>query len=465
MPIRAALYIRVSTEDQAVKGFSIPEQRDRLTAYCKAKDYDIATVYADPGCSGKDTNRPGLQSMIANIKQYDVVVVYKLDRLSRSQKDTLYLIEDVLIKNDVAIVSLQENLDTSTPFGRAAIGILSAFAQLERETIRERCILGRTGRAKNGKWVGTARPPIGYDYDIAKQTLIVNQYEAEQVRQVFALYIAGNGLQKIAKIMRQHGYTHKYGQWQRWGGLTEMLTNSVYAGQVSFNGQFYPGNHEPIIDAATFARAQELHAGRKSDEVYKKKHSFSHLLYCAECGDRLFWNPRKSRKGGYLPKYQCKSRPKCSLPIWDADKIDAEILRLVGVIAIDKKETARHLARTKKPAIAREQLEKRVAEIDKQTAKLLELYQFDAMPIDQLNSKVRALQDEKAGIKTMLEQKKSAPVLTVAEVQEKAARLIDKWQEMILDQKIESVNSLIKKIVVSASGIEIYWSFAYEATE
>ena len=130
---RVAIYIRVSTSKQE-EGYSIPIQKDRLIAYCRAKDWVISGMFIDPGHSGSSLDRPGLTALCDGVKagKYDVVLVYKLDRLSRSQKDTLYLIEDVFTKHDTAFVSMQESFDTSTVFGVAMVGILSVFAQMER---------------------------------------------------------------------------------------------------------------------------------------------------------------------------------------------------------------------------------------------------------------------------------------------------------------------------------------------
>ena len=146
---KVAIYVRVSTTNQAEEGYSIDEQIDKLEAYCKIKDWTVYKVYTDGGFSGSNTDRPALEKLIkdANKKKIDTVLVYKLDRLSRSQKDTLFLIEDIFIKNGIEFLSLQENFDTSTPFGKAMIGLLSVFAQLEREQIKERMQLGKLGRA------------------------------------------------------------------------------------------------------------------------------------------------------------------------------------------------------------------------------------------------------------------------------------------------------------------------------
>ena len=126
--IRCACYVRVSTDNQ-LENYSIKEQTERLTAFCKAKDYLIVKFYTDGAFSGGSINRPALQQMLGDIEKglIDAVIVYKLDRLSREQKDTLMLIEDKFLANHVDFISLCENFDTSTPFGLAMIGILSAF--------------------------------------------------------------------------------------------------------------------------------------------------------------------------------------------------------------------------------------------------------------------------------------------------------------------------------------------------
>ena len=138
--MNVALYIRVSTQEQAKEGYSIGEQTERLEKYAQAHGWTVFKKYTDPGYSGANMQRPALKQLIQDAKshKFEKVIVYKLDRLSRSQKDTLMIIEDILLKNDVDFVSMNENFDTSTPFGKAMIGILAVFAQLEREQIKER---------------------------------------------------------------------------------------------------------------------------------------------------------------------------------------------------------------------------------------------------------------------------------------------------------------------------------------
>ena len=206
-----ALYPRVSTQEQATEGYSIEEQIDRLKKYCEAMGWNEYRIYTDAGYSGANTDRPALQEMIRDIKDGKIkrVVVYKLDRLSRSQKDTLELIEDVFLANDCEFESVSERFDTSSPYGRAMIGILAVFAQLEREQIKERMSMGREGRAKKGKWRGGSNVPIGYDF--IEGNLEPNEFEKMQIVEIFNLFLQGHQIETIERLFLEKGYAHKYG--------------------------------------------------------------------------------------------------------------------------------------------------------------------------------------------------------------------------------------------------------------
>ncbi|MTO64834.1 recombinase family protein, partial [Turicibacter sanguinis] len=184
--MRVAIYARVSTEQQ-VDNYSIDFQKERTKAFCASKGWDNITEYIDGGFSGSNTQRPALQKLIKDIDKrlIDVVIVYRLDRLSRSQRDTLFLIEELFLPNNVEFISLNETIDTSTPFGRAMIGILSVFAQLERETINERMRFGRYKRVKdNGYYGGGLAEPLGYRIK-EHGILEINEEEAEIVKVIY----------------------------------------------------------------------------------------------------------------------------------------------------------------------------------------------------------------------------------------------------------------------------------------
>ena len=162
-----ALYERVSTAEQSKSGYSIGEQKERLESYAKAMGLPTIKHYTDPGFSGGSLKRPAIKQLITDVQNNKIshVIIWRLDRLSRSQRDTLYLVQDVFNKNNVKFMSLNESLDTSTPMGMAMIGIMSAFAELEREQIKERMSMGREARAKAGLYHGGGNfDPLGYNY-------------------------------------------------------------------------------------------------------------------------------------------------------------------------------------------------------------------------------------------------------------------------------------------------------------
>ena len=157
-----ALYLRVSTDAQYEEGYSIEAQMKKLEQWCRLHDVKNYEFYIDGGYSGSNLKRPQMERMLADIQAglVEAVVVYKLDRISRSQKDTIYLLEDVFMPNETGFISLNENFDTTTPYGKAMIGILSVFAQLERENIRERTRMGMQERLSKGMWRGTTPPYV-----------------------------------------------------------------------------------------------------------------------------------------------------------------------------------------------------------------------------------------------------------------------------------------------------------------
>lgn len=303
---RAAVYIRVSTQEQAQEGYSVGEQKERLIAYCKAQDWIIADIYVDGGYTGSNLKRPGMQKLMSETDKFDVVLVYKLDRLSRSQRDTLYLIEEIFLPNNVDFVSMQESFDTSSPFGKAMIGLLAVFAQLEREQIKERTKMGRIARAKSGLYRGGGNTPIGYDYKDGH--LIVNPYEAEQVKKIYEWYLGGASLKSITERLQSAGYTNRYGSYSSWSSVRSILENETYLGRIHYGDVLVYDAHEPLVTEEQFNLVQDLR--KKKREQYgtwsfQSKHLLTGMLYCGHCGGRYYL-----RNTGRYKYYACYSRTK-----------------------------------------------------------------------------------------------------------------------------------------------------------
>lgn len=473
--MRTALYVRVSTLEQAESGYSIAEQTDRLKKFCDAKEWTVVKTYTDPGYSGANIDRPALKELIKDVMSgiIDIVLVYKLDRLSRSQKDTLFLIEDIFLKNKVEFVSMSENFDTSTPFGKAMIGILSVFAQLEREQIKERMAMGNIGRAKEGYWRGGAGVPIGYDFKNGE--LVINEYEAMQVREIFDLFLKGNTFCGIREIMSQK-YTNKYSGWNNAHTVAKIITNPTYIGKLRYKGKIYEGRHQPIIDEETFRQAQARYAeiqknlSPQQKSPYKGKHLLSGLLFCGNCGARYFVHTCVSKKYGTYQYYLCYSRDGnremkkkngCKNPIYKLDDLNNIIIDEILKLSTDKAAIEK-IYNENKPATDDKLkiLYNRIKEIDKQISKLMDLYQLDKMPIKELSARIEVLQEEKEKIEEEIKSiSSSKPELTTDKAYEILSNASNVFKYGTMDEQKLFVNILIKKIIIYENEIKIFWKF------
>jgi DNA invertase Pin-like site-specific DNA recombinase len=207
--MKAIGYVRVSTEDQATNGVSLAAQETKIRAYCVAKDWELTEVLRDEGVSAKDLNRPGMQKLLQGCKKgsFDVVVVLKLDRLTRSVKDLGYLVEDVFNRHGVAFSSLQDNFDTSTANGRMVMNILATIAQWERDIISERTRDAMRFMKSSMKLVGAV--PFGFDN--RNGHLVPNPDEMETVQRVLRFKHRGDSYHSIAENLTAQGITSKRG--------------------------------------------------------------------------------------------------------------------------------------------------------------------------------------------------------------------------------------------------------------
>lgn len=481
MPSKVAIYIRVSTQEQAMEGYSIGAQTERLSAYCKAKDWPIFHIYTDPGFSGSNMQRPALKQLFQDIEhqRIDCVLVYKLDRLSRSQKDTLYMIEDVFLKNDIAFVSMNENFDTSTPFGRAMIGILSVFAQLEREQIRERTRMGRTERAKSGLWHGGGWEPFGYNYKDGR--LIVNQLERTIVHDVYDLFLQSVPITSIAHTMQE-----RYGRKITTTLIHSILTTSLYTGVINWRGKSYPGQHEAIIDEVSFKRAQEFMHDRSrlaasKPNPFKSTTLLGGLLYCGHCGARYFSKGNYSGAIGgqrlYYPYYYCYSRgktnsrlvldPNCKNPTYAVQKLDQYIIEEIKKMANSKRYLNNIIeGNTSNMADSSERrtsIMQRIDEIETQRTRLIDLYQIGTISIDDVDERSSKLDDEQEALQHTLDAMESHKTEKLP--RDRAIDLMNEFISIVddaeLDDKKALLGELIEKIIVKEhkGDFDIMWNF------
>lgn len=462
--IKAALYPRVSTAEQAKEGYSIGEQTERLKSYCAAMGWTVYNTYTDAGYSGGNTDRPGLQALIRDVEdgKIDKVVVYKLDRLSRSQKDALHLIEDVFIPHNVDFVSITENFDTSTAFGKAAIGMTACFAQLEKENIRQRMEMGRLARAKQGLYSGARKTPFGYDY--IDGHLIVNEEQAAIVREIFKMYNAGCSPREIEKHCLGMIATHQITRTM----IRYILKNKVYAGFVSYGKETFPGVHEPIISIDNFEIAQkrisEMQQRYEWTNIQTNGDTHTTLLggmiYCKRCGARY----GKSYSGAVNRRhtvYECYSRskdnlhlvrdPACKNTIYRTEDLDNIVLDEIRKIKISPTTvTEEKTNRASKADIWR-----KIKQTDGKIARLLDLYAVGNMPLDQLDDKVQQLTAQRDELQNQLSSIPSK--ITPEQAQITISSLDDVLKIGDRDDLRKIIEILIDRIDIDGDDVYIQW--------
>lgn len=463
--MRVGLYPRVSGHEQE-DNYSIPEQIDRMKKYCESKDWMVYKIYTDSGYTGSNMERPGLQDMIKDCEsgKIDMVLVYKLDRLSRSQKDTLFLIEDVFEKHNVGFASMTENFDTSTPHGKFIIGILSVFAQLEREKIKERTMGGKDGRAKEGKWHGGKWIPIGYDY--VDDMLYPNEYEAMQVREIADLFLKGTPVRTIERLVTEKGYKHKHGNWDA-KTIRRVLSNKTNVGMIKHRDTWYKGLHGPILDKKTFDAIQKLMEHRRTEYGAARPHQslLGGILYCKNCGARY---ARQSYNGVFY--YICYSRskkmkkmikdPTCKNTNYRMEALEKAILDEIHKLAIDpnRVEEVRETRPVSDVAEKIKAITSEIAKIDTQISKVMDLYALGTIDLDVISDKVAALNEQKTAL-TKERDSMNVPktdTLTTQEVMDIASLMKD---DLSLEEQRNIVQSLIYYIEIDEDNIIIHWKF------
>jgi len=350
--METAIYVRVSTEEQAQEGFSIRAQEQKLKDYARVKDWSIYNIYIDDGISGKNiTARPAVINMINDIEKGHVknVVVFKIDRLTRSTSDLTYLI-DLFNAHDCAFNSLSESIDTQTPSGRMFIKIIGIFAEFERENIAERVKLGQERKVKEGYSLCGLHSSYGYDRANGQKVQSINQEQAVIVRQIFDWFVNQNmSLSAIAKRLNIMKVPTKHNSIWLPSTIKVLLTNCNYVGKVRYQMKNKEKNfeaeglHEAIITQEIYDQAQKLmskfkkisHTKKPRDENY-----FLGFLYCPKCGSRLLTHSVYQKAGDgkkhYKSSYRCKYRSSgagCNFSDIRHDKIETAFIEYVNRIA------------------------------------------------------------------------------------------------------------------------------------
>ncbi len=332
--LRVAIYIRRSTDEEH-QPYTLEAQRTKLDAYVTSQPgWRLVAVYSDDA-SGAKLDRPGLQAALAAARagQFDVLLVYRVDRFTRRIRDLAYLIEE-LDRVNVAFRSATEAFDTATPAGRMMLQILAVFAQFERDVLIDRVINGMERKAAAGRWT-VSRPPYGYAVDPTDHVLLRDGDEAPVVAEIFRLYTYRRlGTRAIAGQLNQRGLRRRSAIAWSHKTVADILVNRVYLGEIHFRDIVVDHAHAALVEPETFAEAQRILAIRGENPA-RKAAAFSdyHLtgkVTCPRCGRHYVGTNATGRSRVYR-YYTCTTRSNygvthCPAPRIDADTLDAAIL-------------------------------------------------------------------------------------------------------------------------------------------
>lgn len=372
--VRCAIYTRKSTTEGLDQAFnSLDAQREACEAYIasqKALGWQvIPTRYDDGGFTGGNIERPAIQQLLEDVNSGGVncVVVYKVDRLSRSLLDFARIIK-LFEDRQVHFVSVTQHFNTADSMGRLTLNVLLSFAQFEREIIAERTRDKIAAARRRGQWSG-GRPILGYDLVPGEHRLTVNPVEAEQVRTIFRMYLEKESVLSAAQELNARGWTTK--RWTAANGhviggrpfdranLHHLLTNVAYVGRVRYRDETHAGQHEAIVDSATWEKVQRLlgRNARTTGSFLRNKHGalLKGLLRCQACDAAMV--QMVSRKGPKLHRYyvctkaQKRGYDQCPTGTILAGRLEREVCDHLRRLAKDSKGPPRRATDGRTPGV------------------------------------------------------------------------------------------------------------------
>lgn len=424
--LETGIYVRVSTEEQAKEGFSIRAQEQKLKDYARVKDWSIHKIYIDEGISGKNiTDRPQINELIKDIKKGLVknVLIFKIDRLTRSTADLIYLI-NLFNDYNCAFNSLCESIDTQTPSGRMFIKIIGIFAEFERENIVERTKLGFERKVKEGYSLCTRTASFGYTRNIGDKVQRINEKEAIIVREVFDMFVnQGMSFLDIAKNLNKRNIPTKENATWTSRGIKNILTNCNYIGKVRYATKDearnfeVQGNHEPIISNELYEETQNL-INKISIKSYtkrpKEENYFSGFLFCEKCGARLVvhddYYTKKSGEKIFKSAYRCSNyiRKTCTASNISQKNVEIAFLKYIEQIEDFSEISEIQLEETRKAKDINnkliEKLNNQLKNLENKEKEILSSYVDNKLKFDRYIQLKDYIEIEKSKIREQLEE-------------------------------------------------------------
>ena len=408
--MRVATYTRISTDEEN-QPYSLEAQALRLGSYIESQEgWELVRRFEDK-CSGASLDRPELQRALreARGRRFDVLLVYRVDRLARSVRGLAQILED-LDAAGVVFRSATEPFDTSTPAGRLMVQMLGVFAEFERATIIDRVVAGMERKAARGGWNG-GHIPYGYVVDRTTGGLVPNEDEARLVPLIFRLYVERRlGSRQIASWINEHGHRTRSGDVWTYKTVLTILQNRSYLGNIYFRGAYHSATHTPLVDDAMFEAAQQILVERGEDATRRRSNASDYLLsgrvvICAHCHSPYMGAAAHGRNARYR-YYVCCSRQrggllKCSAERVPADPLEQGVLDSLAQTFAQPEvitravETARLELDLKRPNYAAElaQVQTEMRKADESVQRYLLAFENGTLPEAMCGERMRALAD------------------------------------------------------------------------
>ena len=484
--LRCAIYTRKSTSENLDMDFNtLDAQREAGEIFVKAQAHQGWTVlpdrYDDGGFTGGNMERPAVKRLLQDIDagRVDCVVVYKVDRLSRSLLDFARMME-VFEQKGISFVSTTQQFNTATPIGRLTLHLLLSFAQFEREMISERTRDKMAAARRRGKWVG-GPPVLGYRIDRVLKKLEVVPEEAEQVKTIFEIYVRMRSMRAVMQQVNAFGWKKKSYRTKTdkpVGGkpfdentIHRILRNRAYTGCVVYKGEVHPGEHDAIIDAETFEKVQAIIDSKRCGRGPRRQRNFEYILqgvlYCA-CNLKMTTVNATGRNGKVHRYYRCFGQTRgpskeCRHPRVPAVDIEPVIVDKIREVCADpavRGEVAKRLSWGKEQsgraiALERDVIQKQIEELGKEAQDLLTFVRESGgkagttvsdrlaeieLAIDEERLKANELDDRLRGL--------SAAVGRVQSALDLLANFAEVWEVLVPEERCDLVKLLVDRVDV-----------------
>lgn len=379
-------------------------------------------------------------------KKLDCVIVFKLDRISRSQKDTLYLIEEVFNKYNVGFISMRENFDTTSPFGKAMIGVLSVFAQLERETIIERTRIGLKKRIESGLWRGGGKIPFPYDYDRERGILVPNKEKTEILHKMISLYLEGASFPKLSKMFNMTETL-----------IEKRILSITNTGKIPYNDEVFEGQHEPVVSEELYNEILRVNKAR-AKEKYKKHYLLSGKIFCVQCGARYRYQKWGKRVKLYCYSQQ-KSKPKlikdpnCLNKSWDSFEVEDAVLENLFELGLDQDKFNTTFNMMTISAV--DEFNKNLENINSKIQNLIEFIS-KGIAVEDASKKISKLEAEREIILNEIKKAKKNKSKKKY-IYNKIKNISEVWHHMSFEEQRTIIDLLIDKITIDNNVINIYY--------